>query len=185
MECFRMQKAAIGGSIILVHPGINVLRSHGLCMKASPHCSASILRKGRGASVIEKFTVLIKAKGRNAILIGHSVGGLVVQSLINSGFGSLGICVSSVAPNRMLSFDWGFFRNSISIVNPFMGDEPFIMTPEGFYQNFCNTMTQAAARIAYEQTATRDSRNVLRDCMRSDGELDLELTGKPLLFIGG
>lgn len=66
-----------------------------------------------------------------------------------------------------------------------MGDEPFIMTPEGFYQNFCNTMTQAAARIAYEQTATRDSRNVLRDCMRSDGELDLELTGKPLLFIGG
>jgi pimeloyl-ACP methyl ester carboxylesterase len=134
--------------------------------------------------VVSKFAALVTAKDNNAILIGHSVGGLVVQSLISKGHGSMGICISSVAPNRMLAFDWGFFRNSISIANPFKGDEPFLMTPKGFHQNFCNTMTEAESDEAYARTATHDSRNMLRDCMMADGEIELEKTNKPLLFIG-
>lgn len=133
--------------------------------------------------VVDKYADLIAATDRGAILIGHSVGGLIVQSLINKGLGSMGICISSVAPNRMLTFDWSFFRNSISIANPFMGDEPFLMSPEGFHQNFCNTMTEDASNAAFDQTATHDSRNILRDCMLADGEMDLAISNKPMLFI--
>jgi pimeloyl-ACP methyl ester carboxylesterase len=135
--------------------------------------------------VIDKFSDLVRKTDPNAILIGHSVGGLIVQSLINKGLGSKGICISSVAPNKMLSFDWGFFKNSISIANPFKGDEPFYMTPEGFYESFCNTISEKESDKAYEATALHDSRNVLRDCMMEAGEIDLENTTRHLLFIGG
>lgn len=135
--------------------------------------------------VIEKCAELVRKTDTQAILIGHSVGGLIVQALINRGLGSKGVCIDSVAPNKMLSFDWSFFKNSISIANPFKGDEPFYMTPEGFHASFCNTMTEAESDKAYEATALHDSRNVLRDCLMEAGEIELENTDKHLLFIGG
>jgi pimeloyl-ACP methyl ester carboxylesterase len=118
------------------------------------------------------------------ILIGHSVGGLIVQKLISEGIGSLGVPLCSVAPNRMLSLDWGFFRNSVSITNPLKGDEPYPMDADGFYQNFGNTMPRAASDAAYEALAMHESRNVLRDCLGETGKIELDRPHAPLLFIG-
>jgi pimeloyl-ACP methyl ester carboxylesterase len=135
--------------------------------------------------IVEKYEKLAQCEGGDAILVGHSVGGLIVQLLINKGLGRAGVCISSVAPNRMLAFDWGFFKNSISISNPFKGDEPFYMDEDGFYGSFANAMTREQSDRAYSLTAVHDSRNILRDCMLGPGDLDPEQTTKPLLFIGG
>jgi pimeloyl-ACP methyl ester carboxylesterase len=51
--------------------------------------------------------------------------------------------------------------------------------------SFCNTMTMEDTEKAYNETATHDSRNVLRDCMGETGQIDLDLPHAPLLFIGG
>jgi pimeloyl-ACP methyl ester carboxylesterase len=135
--------------------------------------------------VIDKYADLIRSQHDDGqlILIGHSVGGLIVQSLLNKGMGSAGVCITSAAPNKMLAFDWVFFRNNISIANPFKGDEPFMMTEECFHENFCNTMSRVESDEAYRRTATHDSRNILRDCMLDSGHIDFEKTHKPLLFI--
>lgn len=117
------------------------------------------------------------------IIIGHSVGGLIAQLLASKGMAELAIPISPVAPNMMLSFDWGFFKNSISIANPFKGDEPFFMTPEGFHGSFANALPEAESNKAFEQTATHDSRNVLRSCMGASGHIDLSLPHVPMLFI--
>jgi pimeloyl-ACP methyl ester carboxylesterase len=135
--------------------------------------------------VVNKMESVIASLPEKPIVIGHSVGGLIVQLLANKNMISLGVPISSVAPNAMLSFDWDFFKNSIKIANPFKGDEPFMMDEDGFYDAFCNTLDPQAAKEAFEQTATHDSRNVLRDCMMTDGHVDLELLHVPLLFIAG
>ena len=46
-------------------------------------------------------------------------------------------------------------------------------------------MSLEAVKQPYEQTATHDSRNVLRDCLGEDGKVDLDLPHVPLLFIAG
>jgi len=135
--------------------------------------------------VIDQFAAYVEAQNPAPILIGHSVGGLIVQVLINRGLGKAGVCIDSVAPNRMLAFDWSFLRNAASITNPLKGDDPFMMTPEGFHQNFCNTMSEMESDEAYAHTATHDSRNILRDCLTEVGEVDLDLVHAPLLFIAG
>jgi pimeloyl-ACP methyl ester carboxylesterase len=136
-------------------------------------------------TIVQEMEGVIGTLPEKPVVIGHSVGGLIVQLLANKGLISAGVPISSVAPNAMLSFDWEFFKNSFSIANPFKGDEPFYMTPEGFHDAFCNTLDEVAAKAEYEKTATHDSRNVLRDCMMEPGHVDLELPHAPLLFIAG
>ncbi|WP_423147873.1 alpha/beta hydrolase [Rubrolithibacter danxiaensis] len=118
-------------------------------------------------------------------VIGHSVGGLIVQLLVNRNMAQMGIAIDSVAPNAMLDFDWAFFKNSMAITNPLKGNDPFYMDLETFHSSFCNTMSMEETKSAYEQFATHDSRNVLRDCMGEAGQIDLELPHVPLLFIAG
>jgi pimeloyl-ACP methyl ester carboxylesterase len=133
--------------------------------------------------VVKKIENAITPLGEKPIVIGHSVGGLIVQLLANKNMISLGVAIDSVAPNAMLSMDWNFFKNSVKIANPLKGVKPIEQTPESFHEAFCNTLTEADAIIAFEETATHDSRNVLRDCMMKPGHVDLDLPHAPLLFI--
>jgi pimeloyl-ACP methyl ester carboxylesterase len=135
-------------------------------------------------TIVSEFEA-VASQTEDPILIGHSVGGLVVQILINRGYGKTGVCIDSVAPNAMLSFDWGFLKNSALIANPFKGNEPFYTDVESFHESFCNTMTMEETQKAFDAYATHDSRNVLRDCMGEAGKIDLDMPHAPLLFIGG
>lgn len=124
--------------------------------------------------------------GTPPIVIGHSVGGLIVQILASKGLIQAGVAIEPVAPNRMMTLDWPFFRNVTTIVNPFKGDQPQLQTPESFHAGFCNTLDEAAARRAFEETATHDSRNVLRGCLGKTGHIDnLDQPHVPLLFVSG
>lgn len=134
-------------------------------------------------TIIDRYASLIESRHFPPIVIGHSVGGLITQKLVERGLASAGVAICSVAPNRMLAVDWGFFRNSVQITNPLVGDSIFEMTPEGFHQNFANTLSAAESSRAFEQFATHDSRNVLRDCMLEAGEINLSRAAVPLMFV--
>ena len=130
------------------------------------------------------YVSILQSESTPPVLIGHSLGGLLVQKLAADGLIRAGVGICPVAPNRMLSLDWGFLRNSASITNPFAGDEPYEMTAKGFHQNFANTMSEAESNAAYEEYALHESRQVLRDIMGDEGQVDFERPHAPLLFIG-
>lgn len=136
-------------------------------------------------TILDKIEDVVTSLDEKPILIGHSVGGLIVQLLVEKGLAEIGVPIDSVAPNAMLAFDWGFMKNSVLIANPFKGNEPFFMDLESFHDSFCNTMSMEETQKAYNEYATHDSRNVLRDCMGVDGKIDIELPHAPLLFIAG
>lgn len=133
--------------------------------------------------IINAYVKFIAGLSSKPVLIGHSVGGLIVQSLINKGLGEMGVAISSVAPNRMMSFDWSMLKNAASIINPLKGDEPYYMTTEGFHTAFANTMSKDDSDKSYEAYATHDSRNVFRDCLKE--QINLEKPHVHLLFIAG
>lgn len=135
-------------------------------------------------TIVDAIREFIAKLPEKPILIGHSVGGLIVQLLVQEGLAEMGVPIDSVAPNAMLAFDWGFMKNSALIANPFKGNEPFYMDFESFQASFCNTMSPEETQEAYNRTATHDSRNVLRDSMGEAGKIDTDLPHAPLLFIG-
>jgi pimeloyl-ACP methyl ester carboxylesterase len=140
-------------------------------------------------SVVHRFAAaaaaVSAADGERPVLIGHSMGGLVAQILVERGLGRAGVCISSVAPNRMLSLDWSFFKTNAAILNPLAGDHPYVMTPEVFQQSYTDALTDEEALAAFEQYAVPESRNVLRDSMGHWGHVDVTRPHAPLLFVGG
>jgi pimeloyl-ACP methyl ester carboxylesterase len=135
--------------------------------------------------VVEEFAAVAAALPEKPILIGHSVGGLVAQVLVNRGLARAGVCIGSVAPNGILTLDWDFIRGTAAIANPLRGDRPYWMTEREFRRRFCNTLTEEEARAAYLKYAVHESRNVLRGCLGHAGRVDLKKEHAPLLFIAG
>lgn len=155
-------------------------------LRANPPAGLGELGLPDVVSHFERIAMQAAQGGEKPIIIGHSVGGLVAQKLSAMGLASAAVAISSVAPNRMITFDMGLMKNTLAITNPLMGDKIFEMDADGFYANFGNAMDRAASDEAWERTATHDSRNVFRDCLLGPGEIDdMDAPHPPMLFIGG
>jgi len=137
------------------------------------------------SEVVAYYAREIQALPDRPILVGHSVGGLIVQILVARGLASMGVCISSVAPNDMIALDWGLLKNTTAITNPFKGHEPYEMSEEDFYQNFGNAMTEEQSEKAYRKYAMHESRQVMRDGLGRIARIDLDAPHVPLLFIAG
>ncbi len=136
------------------------------------------------ANVYRHHAALLVNESEAPVVIGHSVGGLIMQKLAAAGLIRAGVGICPVAPNGKVAADWGFIRNSATIANPFAGDEPCELTPELFHKNFGNTMTEQESNLAYQRYAVPDSRRIFRDIMGERGEVDVERPHPPMLFIG-
>lgn len=137
------------------------------------------------ASLVEHYAEIAARQPEKPVLIGHALGGLIVQLLISRDLGAAGVCICPVAPNGMLSFDWDFVRTHAAIANPLMRDRPCALTEDLFHHAFCNTMTREEAREAYANYVLPDSRRVLRDSLGRSAQIDLSRPHAPLLFLCG
>lgn len=119
------------------------------------------------------------------MLIGHSIGGLVVQKLINDGYGDSGVSISSAPPQGIMTLDRHFFKANFPHINPVAGNRPVIMTPERFHYTFCNTMTIEASNSAFENYVVPESRNVPRSTLTKQAKINFKAPHAPLLLIAG
>jgi len=135
--------------------------------------------------VVGHFKKLIDDLGERPDVVGHSVGGLVVQKLINDGYARAGVAVSTAPARGIFSFDPHFYRANFPHVNPLAGHRPVRMTPRRFHYAFCNTMTRAASDQAFDRYVVPESRNVPRSTLSRAARIDFRRQHAPLLMIAG
>jgi pimeloyl-ACP methyl ester carboxylesterase len=133
--------------------------------------------------VLDGLSTFIATLPAKPILIGHSMGGLAVQKLIDLGVA--GVCIDPAPPTGITSFKWSFLKANLSTVNPFKGDGPCLPSIEWFHYAFCNTMTMEATKLEYERFVVPESRNIPRTGSKNDGKIDLAKPHAPLLIIAG
>ncbi len=119
------------------------------------------------------------------VLVGHSIGGLLVQKLLDDGYGSAGVAISSAPPRGIVSFDPHFFRANLPHANPLAGNKPVIMTAQRFRYTFANTMTAHDSDEIFEKYVVPESRNVPRSTLTKQGRIDFRAEHPPLLFLAG
>jgi len=136
-------------------------------------------------TVTDHLKAVIDALPQRPVLIGHSIGGLLVQKLVNDGYGVAGVAISSAPPRGVISFDPHFFRANVPHLNPIAGNKPVIMTPERFHYAFANTLSREASDDMFEELVVPESRNVPRSTLTSQGALDCSRAHVPLLFVAG
>lgn len=124
--------------------------------------------------------------GEKPILIGHSMGGLVVQLLLQEGLGAAGIAIDSAPPKGVISLRYSFLKSNWPAISPSANlDEPILLSPSDFAYAFVNCLGADAQRTAYERFAVPESRRVGKGPTTDVAKIDFARPRAPLLFIAG
>jgi pimeloyl-ACP methyl ester carboxylesterase len=138
------------------------------------------------AQVVDAIAEVAKAYEEPPALIGHSMGGLVVQLLLQRGIGSCGVAIDSAPAKGVVSLKWSFLKSNWGAVSPFVdAKEPFLPSVEQFHYAFCHTLSLEDTERVYEKLVVPESRLVGRAPTTADAKIDFKKPHAPLLFIAG
>lgn len=135
-------------------------------------------------TVIARYQSIIRELPEPPILIGHSMGGLIVQVLLNQGLGLCGIAIDSAPPAGVSSLAWSFLKSNLPVINPFMGDTPYVMSFPTFQYVFAHLLPLEEQMELYKKMIVPESRNVARSAGKF-GKIDFTKPHSPLLLIAG
>jgi pimeloyl-ACP methyl ester carboxylesterase len=136
--------------------------------------------------VVEAHAQAIRTMDEPPILIGHSMGGLVTQILLNRGLGAAGVAIQSAPPFGVLSTSWPFLKSNWPILDPLSpASAPLQMSFEQFQYAFVNDLPLDEQKTIYEQQAVPESRRVGRGVFDGVAHLDFKKPHPPLLMTAG
>lgn len=126
---------------------------------------------------------VVAAMEEPPILVGHSMGGLIVQRLLAEGHGAGGVAVDSAPPNGLTSFKWSFLRSNLPILAP--GTRPILLSKAQFHYAFTHTMSAEASAEIYEAHVVPEARGVAKGPLGPAGRFDWASRTAPLLLVAG
>lgn len=136
--------------------------------------------------IVRSYERFIDELPEKPLLIGHSIGGFIVQKLISMNKGVAGVCIDSAAPNGINTFKWSFWKANLPVINPLKGNSVFIPSVKWFHFAFCNTLTMKQTQVEYDKFVVPEGRNVPRSMLTDPyGKVDFNKPHQPLLFISG
>jgi pimeloyl-ACP methyl ester carboxylesterase len=134
--------------------------------------------------MLERFRNVIKSLDDEPVLIGHSMGGLVVQLLLQQDLACAGVAIDSASPMGVFTLKWSFLKSNWAHITPFVSQSsPIEMTFERFQYAFVNGLPLDEQRVAYERYVVPESRRVPRESLTA--RVDFKKPHPPLLLIAG
>jgi pimeloyl-ACP methyl ester carboxylesterase len=136
--------------------------------------------------VLEHYRKIIKTLPEKPILIGHSMGGLVVQVLLSEGLGAAGVAIDSAPPKGVITLKWSFLKSNWPALDPFASlDKPILLDERAFSYAFVNTLPPEQQKRAYEEDSMPESRRVAKGPTTPAGKIDFAKARPPLLIVAG
>lgn len=150
--------------------------------KNHPDPSLAKLKLG---DVVEHMIRVIKSLDEKPVIIGHSMGGLVVQLLLQRDAALAGVAIDPAPPAGVFTTAWSFVKSNFPAINPFMLSQPVEMSFEHFQYAFVNTLSKAEQSAAYERYVVPESRGVPTSSLGTAGKVDFKKARPPLLITAG
>ncbi len=135
--------------------------------------------------LVQNLSKFIDTLPERPIVIGHSLGGLVTQKLVELGKAEAGVCIDGAAPAGIITTKWSFLKANIPVLNPLKGDTVFYPTKKWFHYAFGNTLTRAESDKVFDELVVPESRNIPRGTTKEFAKIDFAKPHAPLLFIAG
>ena len=149
------------------------------------HYNASIATN-RLESITEYFAGIVAALPEKPILIGHSLGGLVVQFLLQRGLASAGVAVHSFPPAGVSSFRFSLLRTMWEAMSFFTSSKKSYMVPfRKWKRSFANNLSCEQQKEFYYKYAIPESKGIIRDVFKCTTRVNFRKAHAPLLFTSG
>ena len=137
-------------------------------------------------AVLQHYRDFIATLDEEPILVGHSMGGLIVQLLLAEGIGAGGIAIDSAPPFGVISIDPAFLKANSPHLNPFLkASVPVQLTFGQFQFGFANGMPEEQQSAIYQEQVVPESRRIGRFTLTSQAKVDATVARTPLLLIAG
>jgi pimeloyl-ACP methyl ester carboxylesterase len=162
-----------------------------------PHkdASASVLRTlhpdkeiaaMRLRTLIAYYANLAKALPEKPILIGHSMGGLITQILLQRDIALAGVAIHPVAPQGVITFSWDMLKAVWGPLGYFTSvKKSFMMSFKQWQFAFTNGMPLDAQQETYNRLCIPESKLISRDGLTKVAKVNFTRHHPPLLITSG
>lgn len=136
--------------------------------------------------LVEHYAAIVRRMPEKPVLIGHSLGGLIVQILVNRGFGVAGVAIHPVPPKGIFPYEFSFLKAAWKSLGLFTSlDRPYLMSFKDWQYAFVNGMPLEEQEKAYQENTIPESKRVSRGGLTSAAYVDFKRAHAPLLITSG
>lgn len=136
--------------------------------------------------VIDHYAAIVQSLQERPIVIGHSLGGLITQVIVNRGLAAAGVAIHSVPPFGVIPYELSFLRAGWKALGLFTSlRETYFMSFKDWQYAFVNGMPLAGQQQAYQQNVIPESKTVARGGLTRVAKVDFEKPHAPLLLTSG
>ena len=137
-------------------------------------------------TITNYFASIIQRMPEKPILIGHSVGGLVVQLLLQRGMASAGVGIHSFPTAGISRFRFSFFKEwwpAMGFFSPVT--QTYMMTFRKWRNAVANDIEGEDQKQFFYKYATPESKLLVRELFGRITKIDLKKPHAPLLLLSG
>ncbi|MHA3789704.1 alpha/beta hydrolase [Flavobacterium hauense] len=136
--------------------------------------------------VIDHYVAIVRQMDEKPIIIGHSLGGLIAQILINRELGVAGAAIHPIPPQGILPYEFKFLRSTWGVLGLFTSlKKTYMMSFKEFQRAFVNSMALDKQLVDYDKYAIPESKRVARGGLTSMAAVDFNKEHPPLLITSG
>ncbi len=121
-----------------------------------------------------------------SIVIGHSLGGLIVQLLLQRGVGSAGVAIHSFPPPGVSLFTFSFLNavwGAIGFFTP--TQKTYMISFKTWKKAIANGMSCEKQKKSFYKYAIPESKLVTRDTFKCAAKINFKQPHAPLLLVSG
>jgi pimeloyl-ACP methyl ester carboxylesterase len=136
--------------------------------------------------VIDHYAGVVQSFPEKPIVIGHSLGGLITQVLVNRGLAAAGVAIHSVPPLGVFPYEFSFLRAGWKSLGLFTSlRKTYLMSLADWQYAFVNEMPLAEQQASYNRYTIPESKTVARGGLSHAAAVDYARPHAPLLLTSG
>ena len=138
------------------------------------------------SQVIDSYANVIKGLPEKPIVIGHSLGGLMTQIIVNRDLAAAGIAIHPAPPLGVFPYEFSFLKGGWKSLGLFTSTKKtYLMSFKDWQYAFVNGMPLDEQRAAYESNTIPESKTVTRGGLTRAAKVDFAKPHAPLLIMAG
>lgn len=138
------------------------------------------------SQVLEYYLHIIEQQPERPIVIGHAMGGLIVQLLLQRNILAAGIALHSMPPRGIYTFKPSFLWSILKVTGVFSSNsKSHLISFKEWKYAYTNGAPYEEQKYSYEKDVVPLSKRVFKDCFTKNAKVNFSTPRQPLLILSG
>jgi len=136
--------------------------------------------------LVDHYAAIAMSLPEKPIIIGHSLGGLMTQILVNRGLAAAAVAIHPVPPLGVFPYEFSFLKAGWKSLGLFTSlKKTYLMSFKDWQYAFVNQQPLGEQKAAYEALTIPESKTVARGGLSPAAKIDFNKDHAPLLITSG